>query len=67
VPDNSNGWYTENYTAGISGALARGAVYGCAGAGRIASAARVDYAEAAAVVLTAEKQAGRIYEPEKSI
>ena len=57
-----NGWYTENYTAGISGALAQGAVYGCAGAGRIASAARVDYAEAAAVVLTAENQAGRVYE-----
>ena len=37
-----NGWYTENYTAGISGALAQGAVYGCAGAGRIASAARAD-------------------------
>lgn len=32
-----NSWYTENYTAGIPGALARGAVYGCAGEGRIAS------------------------------
>ncbi len=57
-----NGWYTENYTAGISGALAHGAVYGCAGEGRIASAARVDYAEAAAAVLTGENQAGRVYE-----
>jgi NAD(P)H dehydrogenase (quinone) len=57
-----NSWYTENYTAGIPGALAQGAVYGCAGEGRIASAARVDYAEAAAYVLTAESQAGRIYE-----
>jgi NAD(P)H dehydrogenase (quinone) len=57
-----NGWYTENYTAGIPGALARGAVHGCAGEGRIASAARVDYAEAAAIVLTAENQAGRVYE-----
>lgn len=57
-----NGWYTENYTAGISGALAHGAVYGCAGEGRIASAARADYAEAAAAVLTADNQAGRIYE-----
>jgi NAD(P)H dehydrogenase (quinone) len=57
-----NGWYTENYTAGISGALAHGAVYGCAGEGRIASAARADYAEAAANVLTAENQAGRVYE-----
>ena len=55
-------WYTENYTASISNALAQGAVYGCAGEGRIAAAARVDYAEAAAVVLTAENQAGRVYE-----
>ena len=57
-----NGWYTENYTAGIPGALARGAVYGCAGEGRIASATRADYAEAAAAVLTEENQAGRVYE-----
>jgi len=57
-----NGWYTENYTVGIPGVLARGAVYGCAGNGRIASAARVDYAEAAAEVLTAVNQAGRVYE-----
>ena len=57
-----NSWYTENYTAGIPAALAHGAVYGCAGQGRIASAARVDYAEAAAAVLIAEHQAGRVYE-----
>jgi NAD(P)H dehydrogenase (quinone) len=57
-----NGWYTENYTAGMPDVLAHGAVYGCAGNGRIASAARADYAEAAAKVLTAEDQAGRIYE-----
>ncbi len=57
-----NSWYTENYTAGISNALARGAVYGCAGEGRIAAATRADYAEAAAVVMTAENQAGRAYE-----
>lgn len=57
-----NGWYTENYAAGIAPALAHGAVLGCAGDGRIASAARVDYAAAAAAVLTAEGQGGRIYE-----
>jgi NAD(P)H dehydrogenase (quinone) len=57
-----NGWYTENYTVGIPDILAHGAVYGCAGNGCIASAARVDYAEAAAEVLTAENQAGRVYE-----
>lgn len=57
-----HGWYTENYTAGIPGALAQGAAYGCAGDGRIASATRADYAEAAAVVLTTDHQAGRVYE-----
>jgi len=57
-----NSWYTENYTTSISNALARGAVYGCAGEGRIAAATRADYAEAAAVVMTAENQAGRVYE-----
>jgi NAD(P)H dehydrogenase (quinone) len=57
-----HGWYTENYTAGIPGSLAHGAVYGCAGNGRIASATRADYAEADVAVLTAENQAGKIYE-----
>jgi NAD(P)H dehydrogenase (quinone) len=57
-----NGWYSENYTAGIPAALAHGGVYGCAGQGRISSAARADYAEAAAVVLTSDNQAGRVYE-----
>lgn len=57
-----NGWYTENYAAGIPTALHLGAVYGCAGDGRIASATRADYAEAAAVVLTTDNQAGKTYE-----
>lgn len=57
-----NGWYTENYLAGIPTALQYGVVLGSAGAGRIASAARADYAAAAAAVLTRDDQAGRIYE-----
>lgn len=57
-----NGWYTENYLAGIPTALQYGVVLGSAGEGRIASAARVDYAAAAAAVLTRDDQAGRIYE-----
>ncbi|HZW25624.1 MAG TPA: SDR family oxidoreductase [Gallionella sp.] len=57
-----NGWYTENYAMGIPAALSLGAVYGCAGDGRISSAARADYAEAAAVVLTSDDQAGKTYE-----
>lgn len=57
-----NGWYTENYTGSIGAALAHGVVLGAAGAGRIASAARVDYAEAAAAVLLRDGQAGQVYE-----
>lgn len=57
-----NGWYTENYAMGVPAALSLGAVYGCAGDGRISSAARADYAEAAAVVLTSADQAGKVYE-----
>ncbi|MBA3023799.1 MAG: SDR family oxidoreductase [Gammaproteobacteria bacterium] len=57
-----NGWYTENYAMGVPTALALGAVYGCAGEGRISSAARADYAEAAAVAITSDDQAGKTYE-----
>ncbi|MDP3608230.1 MAG: SDR family oxidoreductase [Methylophilus sp.] len=57
-----NGWYTENYALGIPTALSLGAVYGCAGDGRISSAARADYAEAAASVLLSDDHAGKVYE-----
>lgn len=57
-----NGWYTENYAMGIGAALSLGAVYGCGSDGRISSASRADYAEAAAVVLTSDGQAGKVYE-----
>ena len=57
-----HGWYTENYTMGIPGALAHGAVYGCAGDGRISSATRADYAEADVAALTLDDQAGKVYE-----
>ncbi len=57
-----NGWYTENYLASVQPALQHGAFIGSAGEGRIASAARADYAEAAAVALTTPGQAGKVYE-----
>jgi NAD(P)H dehydrogenase (quinone) len=57
-----NGWYTENYAASVPSALQHGAVIGSAGEGRISSAARADYAAAAATVLTTDNQAGRVYE-----
>lgn len=57
-----NGWYTENYTGSIPGAIAAGAFIGSAGDGKISSAARADFAEAAAVVLTGNGHQGKIYE-----
>jgi NAD(P)H dehydrogenase (quinone) len=57
-----NGWYTENHLMALSAALARGAFVGAAKHGRFSSAARQDYAEAAAVVLASEGHAGKTYE-----
>lgn len=57
-----NGWYTENYTGSIPGAVQAGILVGSAGEGKISSATREDFAEAAAVVLTSENQAGKVYE-----
>jgi NAD(P)H dehydrogenase (quinone) len=47
-----NGWYLENYTENLAPALQHGAIAGSAGPGRIAAAARADYADAAVAVLT---------------
>jgi NAD(P)H dehydrogenase (quinone) len=57
-----NNWYTENYTGVIGQAAATGELVGSAGAGRVASASRKDYAEAAAVVLTSAGHEGAVYE-----
>ncbi|HKK41621.1 MAG TPA: SDR family oxidoreductase [Bacteroidales bacterium] len=57
-----NGWYTENYTGSVPNAVKGGAFIGSAGDGKIASATRDDYAEAAAVVLTGRGHEGKIYE-----
>ncbi|MEW2413437.1 SDR family oxidoreductase [Streptomyces sp. NPDC046866] len=57
-----NGWYHENYTHHLATVLEHGAVVGSAGEGRIASAARADYAAAAAEVLTGEGHLNRVYE-----
>ena len=57
-----NGWYTENYLASVAPALQHSAFIGSAGEGRIASAARADYADAAAAVLVQPGQAGKVYE-----
>lgn len=57
-----NGWYSENYTGSIGGALAGGAFIGSAGDGRIAGATREDFADAAVAVLTGEGHDGKTYE-----
>lgn len=57
-----NGWYTENYAASIPAALAHNAFIGSAGNGKITSAAREDYAAAAATVLLSPIKSGTIYE-----
>lgn len=57
-----NGWYSENYTGSIAGALAGGAFIGSAGEGRISAAPRADYAEAAAVALAGSGHEGKTYE-----
>ncbi|GAB3256460.1 SDR family oxidoreductase [Alteromonas gracilis] len=56
-----NGWYLENYTAQLPVQREHG-VLGAAGTGAISAAARADYAEAAAVALTADDSAGRTLE-----
>jgi NAD(P)H dehydrogenase (quinone) len=57
-----NGWYFENYNGPIKQALAHGAILGSAGEGRVSAAARADYAEAAAAVLTGGGHANKVYE-----
>ncbi len=57
-----NGWYSKNYTASVPPAVEHGAILGSAQDGRISSAGRADYADAAAIVLTSEGQAGKVHE-----
>lgn len=57
-----NGWYLENYAGAIAGALHAGAFVGSADQGRISAAARADYADAAAIVLTSDGHEGQTYE-----
>jgi NAD(P)H dehydrogenase (quinone) len=57
-----NGYYFENWTDQIQGTLAQGALVGSGGNGRVNAATRADLAEAAAVVLLADDQAGKVYE-----
>lgn len=57
-----NNWYTENYLSNVAQAGASGVLSASVGDGRVASASRRDFAEAAAVVLTSEGHVGQVYE-----
>lgn len=57
-----NGWYIENQTGSLAGALAAGALIGSSGDGRFSTAARADYAEAIAVTALDGAHAGKVHE-----
>jgi NAD(P)H dehydrogenase (quinone) len=57
-----NGWYTENYVQTIDAAKQSGKVVAAAGGGRVASAARADYAAGAVSVLMGKGHEGKVYE-----
>ncbi|MEU5907082.1 SDR family oxidoreductase [Micromonospora sp. NPDC047527] len=57
-----NGWYAENHTAALRNAVSSGTLVGSAGNGRMAAASRADLAEAAAIILTRDDQAGKVYD-----
>jgi len=55
-------WYSENYVDDVKNAKTSGSIFAAAGTGKVASASRTDYAEAAARVLIGEGHAGKVYE-----
>jgi NAD(P)H dehydrogenase (quinone) len=57
-----NGWYTENYTGSVPAAVNAGALLGSAGEGKISAAARIDYAVAAARVISNDAYIGKTLE-----
>jgi len=57
-----NSWYTEMYAPTFQQAAATGSFIGSAGAGRVGSAARADYAEAAVAVLRGTGHENKVYE-----
>jgi NAD(P)H dehydrogenase (quinone) len=57
-----NGWYHENYLSAIDTARQTGSVLTSAGDGKVSSAARADFAEAAAVALITDQALEPVYE-----
>lgn len=57
-----NGWYTENLTGSLAGAIAAGSLIGSAGEGKYSAAPRADYAEAIAVTAAGAGHDNKVYE-----
>ncbi|GAA1135954.1 MULTISPECIES: SDR family oxidoreductase [Microbacterium] len=57
-----NNWYTENYVRDLATAAESGVLAAGVGDGRVASASRKDFADAAAVVLLEDGHLGQVYE-----
>ena len=57
-----NNWYTENYAADLARAAETGVLTSGTGDGRVASASRKDFAEAAAAVALEDGHIGEVYE-----
>lgn len=57
-----NGWYTDNHRQDFEAARQSGVIANSVGKGRIATAPRRDFAEAAAVVLSTPGHEGKAYE-----
>ncbi len=56
-----NGWYSENYTAGLAPSLESGRILGAVGQGRLSTATRADFAAGAAAALL-RGDGGQVYE-----
>lgn len=57
-----NNWYTENYKDKVETASKTGTIVSAAGAGRVASATRADFAAGAVAVLLGTGHEGKVYE-----
>ncbi len=57
-----NNWYTENYAGSFAQATESGVLAASVGEGRVASASRRDFADAAAAVLLEDGHTGAVYE-----
>lgn len=57
-----NGWYWENYASALESGKSMGKFFSAAGAAKVSGAARKDFAEAAAAVVTTDGHAGKTYE-----